>query len=85
MNILFSTEGLGVVGIVAVVVQAVSFVAMLIILFEYRHLHRKRVSLLREFGAEVQIGQMLLERKLLMLAYLIATLLTIILPFALYA
>ena len=68
---------------IAIAIQGVSALLLLFILFEYRHIHQKRVALLQSLASQ-KIGSMLLERYVLMAIYILSTIVVMILPFAVY-
>ena len=57
-------------------IHAVSFLLMLAIIFEYIHIHNKRIYLLKELGSS-EVAWELLQRKLLIFWYLVFTLILI--------
>lgn len=82
MNSLFATPAYTLITSIVLGVNIVSLLVMCIIIFEFRHVHQKRVVLVKELGEKTH--SMLLERRLLMLFYVVSTAIVIIAPLSVY-
>ena len=70
--------------IFVLVIDAVSILLMLALLFEFHHIHRKRVALLEALGS-ANIRAELRERRILTVIYMAFTLCIVLLPFFFYS
>jgi hypothetical protein len=80
---LFETPGMTAMTLFVAFIQCVSLSVMAVFLYEYRHIHGKRLDLLRAVDGE-HVPHALWERRLLILFYAASTLMLVISSTLLY-
>lgn len=83
MGTIFSTPGNTAVTVTLLVINGVSLLIMFLFIFEFRHLHEKRMNILRALNGGMVFKE-ISNRRLLITLYIISTLCVTGLTFFLY-
>ncbi len=83
MSMYFDFVGSAPVAVLALFIHGMSVLLMLLILYQFIHIHKKRVDMLRELGDQ-NPTHFILERRILIITYVVISLIVILFPFSVY-